>query len=251
MLRRFLLAAWLPLVVAGAARAEEAYFLLVFGSQRIPNQPDYSHSFAAFVRATWNGPVPNAPCMEVHTISWMPRNLRIRALALLPECGTNLDLHPSLRLALDEGRRISLWGPFQIDRDLYYQAVSQVRLLDSGQVLYKANDFGFATNRVSNCIHAVTGILDGHHAHVTVVSWGETASYFIVQEFSPRILEPGRTHRWVASALGLGAYPIIYRQASEHPHSGMFQGVPYRLFGGERDLHAEVTVPVVVESRSR
>jgi hypothetical protein len=244
----FVLSLLVPLAWATAARGEEAYFLLVFGSQRIPNQPEFSHSFASFVRATWDGPVPTAPCLEVHTISWMPKNLHIRALALLPECGQNLDLHPTLQHALAQGERISLWGPFQITCDLYHRAVSQVRLLGSGKVAYKANDIAYQTDCVSNCIHAISGVVDGHRGHIGITAWGETASYFLVDEFLPHIVDPCRTHSWVATALGLGSYPIIYRKPGEHPHSGMIQGVPYRLFGGERNLHADISIPIVAAS---
>jgi len=245
------LAALLGVAGAGPAPAQEAYFLLVFGSQRIPNQPEYSHSFAAFVRATWPGPPPAPPQLEVHTISWLPRSLRIRVLALAPECGVNMDLHPSLCHALSEGQRISLWGPFQIDRALYYRAVGQVRLLDSGQILYKANDLGYSGDKVNNCIHAISDVLEGNRIHVAIPGWGETASYFIVEEFSGRIVDPCRTHLWVAKALGLDSYPIIYRTAGVHPRSGIIQGPLYRLFGGERKLQVGPPAPAVAQSCPR
>src|SRR4051794_19021682 len=47
--------------------AADAYYLLMFGSQRIPNEPSHSHSFATFVRAEWVGPA--MPRLEVQTIS--------------------------------------------------------------------------------------------------------------------------------------------------------------------------------------
>jgi hypothetical protein len=235
----------LGLAGVGPVHAEDAYFLLIFGAQRIPNNPDYTHSFAAFVRASWEGPAGAAPRLEVHTISWLPRSLRIRALALAPEPGANWDLHPTLRYALGEGERVSLWGPFQIQPDLYARAVNQVRLLDSGQVAYKANDIGYPTDRVSNCIHAIMGVADGHRAHVAIPGWGETGSYFLVRDLSSFMVDPGRVHPWVVSALGLGAYPIIYRNPKEAPYSGMVQGTLHRVLGGERHLQVNYGPPVI------
>jgi hypothetical protein len=237
---------WAVLLVlgwAGAARGDEAYYLLVFGAQRVPNTPDYSHSFATFVRATWNGPAPAPPRLEAFTISWLPQTLRIRALAFAPECGQNLGLHETLRWALGTGQRVSLWGPYQIDRDLYVRALAQLRLLESGQILYKANDVGHPTDRVSNCIHAISGMTDGHRLHVIIPSWGETASYYVEQELMPWVLNPCQTHPWVASALGLGGYPIIYRRPGENPRSGLLRAPVRRLLGGEREVVASYGPP--------
>src|SRR3954452_3921709 len=102
------LTAW-PLVGASPARAGEAYYLLMFGSQRIPNNPNYSHSFATFVRVCWpgNGPCPHNATLEARTISWLPRTMVVRTLALRPEWGYNFDLHTTLRYVLNSGERIS------------------------------------------------------------------------------------------------------------------------------------------------
>lgn len=208
---------WVPgavlllLIVANEAPAGEAYFVLVFGSQRDPNLPAHSHSFAAFVHASWEGPAIVSPRLEVVTISWLPANLHIRSLALLPECGRNFDLHTTLRWALNDCQRVSLWGPYQIDRDLYLRALAQFRLLESGQVQYKAGSTARPSDQVSNCVHAVESVLDGYRPHLAILPWGERASYRLLQEMQPWILGPCQVHPWVASALGLGAYPIVYR----------------------------------------
>jgi hypothetical protein len=236
-------AAFLALAGAGPARGAEAYYLLVFGSQRVPNNPNYSHSFATFVHATWDGQGPAAPRLEAVTISWLPQNLRLRVLALAPECGQNLDLHGTLHYVLAGGERVSLWGPYQIDRDLYQRALAQVRLLESGQVRYKLNDVGYPTDCVSNCIHAISSLREGHRLHVLIPAWGETASYYLQRELMPWVIDPCRTHPWVASALGLGGYPIIYRRPDEHPRSGLIRGPVHRLLGGERQLVASYGPP--------
>ena len=85
------------LLFAGSTRvasAGEDYFLLMFGSQRVPANPNYSHSFATFVRATWegDGPCPVNAKLEVHTISWLPAKMKVRINAFHPECGHNFDL---------------------------------------------------------------------------------------------------------------------------------------------------------------
>ncbi len=227
-------ATFLLLAVASGARAGESYYVLVFGQQRFPNTVNYSHTFATFVRVSWPGagPCPAAPCLEAHTISWMPASLRLRPVALCPECGHNLDLHATLRWAQSNGMRTSLWGPYAIRPELYAAALRQVRLLDSGQVLYKVNDMGYRSDEVSNCIRAVSAVMAGNGRFLTDCGWGEAASYRVLCRMEPCVVNPATVHAWVGSALGLDGYPIIYRDWSP-PHSGPIVGPVHWMLGGE------------------
>ena len=210
-----------------ATRAADAYYLLMFGSQQVPNNPKYSHTFATFVHASWPGPARGPARLEVFTISWMPENGDIRPLALLPECGRNYELHETLRHVFWNRERVSLWGPYQIDSELYCRAVNQVRLLESGRVRYKANDFGYPSDRVANCLHAVSSITGGERVRVLRAGWGESASYVALREFDPWIIDCNRIHTWVGKALGMDCYPIIYRDW-EDPRSAGFVRAPFR-----------------------
>src|SRR5947208_13930582 len=98
--RRFLaLAAIVILCIsANGATASDEYFMLMFGSQRVPANPNYSHTSATFVKVSW--PVAGAPGrLSAATVSWLPANLKIRTSALLPEPGQNFDLPTSLAVA--------------------------------------------------------------------------------------------------------------------------------------------------------
>src|SRR4051794_2213642 len=105
-----LLAAVALCLLPAPAPAGEAYYVLIFSSQRTPRNPNYSHSFATFVRASWNGPGAHAGrvCLEKHTISWLPRDLEVRTLALHPECGVNLGLDDTIRYAQGNRERVSM-----------------------------------------------------------------------------------------------------------------------------------------------
>ena len=222
----------LSLAVAGSARAEDFYYLMVFGSQQIPPRARYSHSFATFVKATGQGPCADAYCLEAHTISWLPRTLEIRLRAVLPECGTNADLHSTLRWAYATDQRVSMWGPYQIDGELYNRALGQINLLESGRVQYKAIDTGFPTDIASNCIHAIGSVAEGYRMRVISPSFGETASYYLTRRLAPWIVDCDTRHDWVSARLGLDAYPILRRDL-ENPRSGLFLGAPRRLLGRE------------------
>ena len=232
------------LTLAGNARGGEEFYVLMFGSQRIPNNPNYAHTFATFVRVCWDGPGPcpkNAQ-LESHTISWMPANLQPRVMALLPECGTNLDLQASLDLVYTTQQRLSMWGPYPIEPDLYDRAIRKKADLESGRIRYKANDMGYSSNRVTNCIHAISSIVEGPKLRVATQGWGESAAYFVLVDLRPWILSEC-PHAWVGSALGLDEYPIIYRDF-RNPRSNAVVGPVYRLLGGERDLRPTYGPPM-------
>ncbi len=226
--RLWLLVALWP-AAAPAARAADFYYVLVFGSQTARPCPRYSHTFATFVKATGEGPCAGAYALESHTISWLPADLEVRPAALLPEPGRNLDLWETLRWAAVTGQRVSLWGPFRVDRELYDRALGQIACLESGEVRFKAVDSGWCSGRVSNCIHAVSAVADGHHLLVLSPGFGEPASYRVGLGLRPWILDPCRRHDWVAARLGLGGWPLL-RRGWEPPRSGPVQGALRSLF---------------------
>jgi hypothetical protein len=238
---QYFLAVLFLLLFAGTSSAEGAYFVLIFGSQQTPNNPNYSHSFATFVKATGIGPCAGKPALEkpaildFQTISWLPQNMVVRTRAFLPVCGHNFGIHETICNALKNDERVSMWGPYLVDEDLYCLALKQIRLLESGQVRYKAVDVGYRSDEVSNCIHAVSSIVDGIKLRVASPGWGEVASFYIKQRMRPWIVDQDETHDWVAYALGLEAYPIIYRDKT-NPRSGAFFGPVNRILGGERNL---------------
>jgi hypothetical protein len=209
-----LLASLLPARPARAQEANEHYYMMIFSAQTASSDPRLTHSFATFVRATGTGPSAEAYQIEAHTISWMPQSLDIVVLCLRPERGINLDLASSLRWAESVGSRVSMWGPYEIQKELYDRARAQEARLNSGTVLYKALDGRFRPGTASNCIHAVAdldmdrGLLESGQGR------GDTASYQVMQHLARRIIDPGQTHPWVARRLGLAGYPLVWRDAS-------------------------------------
>jgi hypothetical protein len=232
------------IALAGSAAAGDAYYVMVFGAQRTPPQPRYAHSFATFVHATWegDGPCPDSPTLEARTISWLPANGIVRVVALA-ECGRNFELFETLHWARDSQQRVSMWGPYQIEQPFHDRSMRHKALLDSGQVLYKADDAGHRTDRVSNCIHAVSSAAEGYRLRVAQPGWGEMASYAIVMRFRPFIIDDEHIHTWIGSALGLDDYPIIYRDLESPRSGGIIIGPVNRLLGGEKNLQSTYGSP--------
>ena len=221
-------------LVAGSAPADEFYYVVMFGSQTSPTDPNTSHTFATFVRASGEGPCPTAYIVEdCFTISWLPTSLKVRTRALLPECGHNFDLHETMRYVLSEGERVSMWGPYRIDQELYDNAVRQVGVLESGQVRYKALDSGYPTDRVSNCIHAAGSVTGGSRVRVLSPWFGVTASWVVLQTYRPHVLDTDQTHEWVYAYLGLDAYAITRRDFDPNPRAGPVRSAFQSAFGSE------------------
>lgn len=196
-----------------AGQPGESYYLLVFGAQRVPNEAKYAHSFGTFVKVIDPGPGATMH-MESHTISWLPVTMDVRVRALLPEEGYNFELHPTIRHVLDTGDRVSLWGPYRIEKELYCKALDQIARLQSGKVKYKAVDSGYPTACVSNCIHALSGVTGFlFRPRIASPGWGEVASDIVKDRFEPYILDGQQIYPWVAEALGLRQYPLIFRDA--------------------------------------
>jgi hypothetical protein len=196
-------------LLPAAAPAGESYYVIVFGSNRGPFQPDNTHSWATFVRVCGG---PGGGHLQHHSISWLPETLEVRVRSRRTEPGVNLDLYRTLDWALGDGQRVSMWGPFQIEPELYWSSLHQVERLEGGAVEYKAVDFGYRTERVSNCIHAVSDLAGSPRARVFIPGYGQAASRVITARLRKFMIEPRQTHPWVAHALGLDHYPIRQRQ---------------------------------------
>jgi hypothetical protein len=204
--------------LANACRAGDVHFLLVFGSQREPGLARHAHNFAAFVRASGEGPHVESYSLQVHTISWLPRSLEVRLTSLMPEPGINLDLHATLRRVLALEQRVSQWGPFAVEPILYERALKQVRRLTGGRVRFKAVDTGFPPALVSNAIHAIGDLAEEYpRLRVAPSAFGAPAGALLALRFSPWLLDRAEVYPWVGARLGLGDYPIAQRDLTEHP----------------------------------
>jgi hypothetical protein len=203
----------LTLFCAPVARADDAYYVLIFGSQSEPKRPRLTHTWATFVRAADQPIALNAP-IESFTISWMPASLAVRPLALRPESGTNLGLHETLRAMYASGEGVSLWGPYRVSRELYERAATHKIRLESGQLAYKAVDSRRPSPSVSNCMHAVCDALGIPRGTVREEQvQGKAASASIAASLlagrQGAIVPEGGD--WLLQRLGLSGYAITRR----------------------------------------
>jgi hypothetical protein len=195
----------------------DTFFVTVFGAQRpVIKLARHSHSFATFVRVYPNG------CAADFTISWLPATGNVRPFALKPEPGRNFSLVETFQLCADNGMGVAAWGPYQIHPDLWNRALAQKSRLDSGQVLYKAFDYGSPNGQVSNCIHAIEFMARPPDQKVPSVivapaNWGESGSYWVALTLRPWFVAPCQTHPWLLPMIGLNPNAFVYHDLQHNP----------------------------------
>jgi hypothetical protein len=198
-----------------ASRAEESYYVIVYGAQRTPNVPRFTHSFATFVKATGEGADKTKYKIEEHTISWIAKTKDIVVARAIPEPGVNLSLKDSMELAASQKEKVSMWGPFEIKKELYDRALKQIDRLESNKVEYKAIDLRFRPERAINCIHAVSDIDAGEGLLETGTASGDEASRMVVEHLRRWMIKPENAHNWVSKRIGLDDYTLTHRKWDE------------------------------------
>lgn len=184
-------------------RADESYYMIIFGQQDRVNRVEASHTFATFTKASGEGADKAKWEVETHTISWMPRSMQIK-LRPLSEEGVNLDLKESLANAKANKAEVSMWGPFQIKKELYDLAVRQETRLKKGEVAYKLADVVVRPEKATNCIHAVSDIDTEKGLLVTITSHGNDASMKVLSHLGRWIVDSKEKHEWLSERLELG-----------------------------------------------
>ncbi len=182
--------------IGASGPVAEAYYMVIYAAQEEVT-PLTSHCFATFARVTTMGRPSGPPRVELHHINWFSlRGHRLGSTCGLfeddgrlsrPEPGENRTTREALGLATRRGLRVSRFGPYEIDRDLYERALRQIDLLEgrvSGrQVLYKALDLGYregAEIRAVNCIHAISDIVREPAPLRTFTCYGDEAARRVV-----------------------------------------------------------------------
>ena len=226
----------------------ERYYILIFGSETTPRVPRYTHTWATVVK-TVEAPGCAPQVAEVHTISWMPADLNIQPWRFTPEPGRNLELHETVRMALGFREHVALWGPYEIQPQLYRRFLLQKAFPESGQVGYQCIDTlgEGADGSGCDCIHALTDMdpeLD--RGYYPLSRFGEAGSRFIVRQLFERdLLVTEDTHSWLEGPLELCHYPTHHRVYRDRSHLfGNRGGAEARCPGG-RGLDSPATSPCV------
>jgi len=185
--------------------ADERYFLLLFGSESQPKRAVLTHTWATVVRVPADG-----GAIESHTISWMPKTLKIRPFAFQVEPGVNLDLPATMKLVAEDQERVTLFGPYVARPSLYRRLLIHKAFLESDAIGYQGFDLIGEAGRKgngSNCVHAVTDVdpLYGRAGYLLAGNGVHATRYIrnlLVRRGSIES-DDKSNHDWLISALGL------------------------------------------------
>jgi hypothetical protein len=182
------------------ARAEDRYYMMIFASQGEPNLPKLAHTFAVFVKAS--GERKDSK-IDTHGISWLPKSLVIDPLRLKPEPGVNLDLAASLKFAKSHEARVTMWGPFLVQKKAYDLALKRIEFLNSGKIAYVVLDRRFRGGEASNCIHAVSDLDIEQPLLATGAAHGEASSELVLRHLERWIVPSKQDPGWLVDRLDL------------------------------------------------
>lgn len=201
------LAAQMPGSLPNSAMVGERFHLILFTAQDAIKAPRETHTWGLMVRSI------DGRIVETQSISWMPSNLKIKTWQLSVEPGTNFRFDETIRWTLTKHRqRISVWGPYEADPQLYARFVTRKTQLESGALGYQCLDFlGEAAVRRNgvNCVHALAPI-QGPMSGDIMQPYGDASGRYFADNLQRRgaIGPYVPTNDWLLLALGLDQVPL-------------------------------------------
>lgn len=205
MRRAFVALAALILGAPGVGRADD-YFVTVFTAESVPYRPTSTHAFAGLVRVPAGG-----GAAEVDAICWGPASMKIRGVTLKGEDGVNMTVPATLDWCRDNGWRISVWGPYRVECELYQKLKAQAELLSTGRIKYKPTDTLQRRDVAQNCYHALTSPVAPLKRYAGAFTAGDAAGTTILQAYMPYLLDPAVTHDEMLGVIGASGYELTRR----------------------------------------
>ena len=154
---------------------------------------------------------------EAFTISWLPADFAenphlcvfdgfgAMIVADWNKCpavpGKSFDLVSTLQLAVEAKVAVGMWGPYEISKPGFDLAVTRLRLLEKGEIKYRADDRGYRKRKEAiNCFHAMQSLdelfPEGGFLDTGLLIWGLNGTKQVLREYTTRarnkslLLEP-------------------------------------------------------------
>ena len=206
----------------------DRYFIIPFAYENEGNRPGFSHSFMSVIRVLPDSKQTKLVQgiakktyqnreFQAFTISWLPHdfatnpNLCVfkgfgaRIFPTWNQCpisvGRDFTLEETVKLAVNVGNAVCLWGPYEITKEGFELGVKRLRLLEGGTIKYRADDRLTRLDRTAiNCFHAMAGIHElypnGGIFGTGFKMWGINGTARVLLEYTDRasdkklLLEP-------------------------------------------------------------
>lgn len=194
-----------------SVRADD-YFVTVFAAETVPFQSKHTHTFIAVHRVPAAGGV-----VETYSISWVPANLNVRGLTLRPEMGANLPLADTFAFCKKHCMRVSAWGPYQIQPELFELMKCQAAKLERGKVKYKPTDNLYPSNVAANCYHAIWQPIAPCRKASGPFNCGDASGAMTVQLFRKWLIDPCKTHDTILDLSVPKGETVVRRTFDDRP----------------------------------
>lgn len=194
------------LVAGPVAAADDTFYLTVFAAESVPYRPEKTHTFVNVTRVPAAGGEA-----ETHEIGWLAATTVVRGCAVLPEEGKNFSVLETLAICRRDGMRVSVWGPFRIEEELFRRLRDQAKLLDSGKIKYKGTDTLRPSGVAMNCYHAIWNVSHPLRKYAGPFTAGDTAGGKTVHLFREWIVRPEQTHDDILKVIGVADEPLVRR----------------------------------------
>jgi hypothetical protein len=144
---------------------------------------------------------------EAFTISWLPADFAENPhlcvfdgfgaviVADWNKCpavpGKSFDLPSTLKLAADAKVAVGMWGPYEISKPGFDLGVKRLRLLEKGEIKYRADDRGYRKRKEAiNCFHAMASLdelfPDGGFLDTGLMMWGLNGTKQVLREYTTK-----------------------------------------------------------------
>ncbi len=166
----------------------DRYFIIPFAYQNEGNDAGYSHSFMTVIRVLADTKHDKLTAglrkrtyknreFQAFNISWLPKdfgtnpNLCVfngfgsRIVPAWNRCplveGRSFTLEETIKLAVNVKNAVCMWGPYEIRKEGFDLGVKRLRLLEKGEIKYRADDRLTREKRTAiNCFHAMAGLTE-------------------------------------------------------------------------------------------
>jgi hypothetical protein len=209
------------LALAGAsllplpARADD-FFAAVFTAETVPFRSSHTHTFVVVARVPQSVEGVPGP-LVTHHISWCPASLQLRGLTVRPEPGVNLDVPETLAHCRRNGMRVSVWGPYRIEAELFDIVARQQANLESGRVMYKPTDNVYPSDVAANCYHAIWRPIAPCKKYSGPFNCGDATGTTTLRLIRPWLVRPEETHDWLLGAIVPPGEQVMRRDFDDRP----------------------------------
>jgi len=201
----------------------DRYFIIPFAYENQGNEPGFSHSFISVIRVLADGSYSKLTPelrtrrykdrqFEAFTISWLPHDfpenphlcvfegLGAMVVPSLNHCqpveGKSFDLPTTLKLAVSARVAVGMWGPYEITQPGFDLGVKRLRLLETGQVKYLADDrISRKKGTAINCFHAMSSLDElfpqGGFLGTGFKGWGLNGTKHVLREYTTKASNKG------------------------------------------------------------